>query len=437
LSGETLDLQGKNGVVRDENGKAEAISSAILPSLFIRQTSQTDLQSEAPLVSLEGKMKLRFGLAFLCVLACVSFAPTLAAQTFTVLHAFQCTPDGAQPTEGVLLGSDGSLFGTTDGGGAFNQGAVYRVDLSGSETVLHSFAGGREDGAQPDAVLISDSAGNLYGTTYFGGSALYGTVFRLDKSGGETILWSFANDGDGAYPQAGVIRDVQGNLYGTTFEGGGDFDGTVYKLDPQGDETQLYSFTGEADGADPVASLIRDRQGNLYGTAYSGGAFNSGVVFKMDGVGRESVLYAFTGGADGGNPTAPLIQDSQGNFYGTASFGGAFYYGGVVFKLDPSGNQTVLHSFTGFGDGKQPFAGLVRDEAGNLYGTTNYGGAYGLGVVFKLSPTGRETVLHSFSGGPDGGNPEAGLARDSAGNVYGTAQFGGAYGCGTVFRYTP
>jgi uncharacterized repeat protein (TIGR03803 family) len=266
-------------------------------------------------------------------------------------------------------------------------------------------------------------------------------VFKLDTTGTETVLYSFTGGADGAYPGAGVIQDSAGNLYGTTYEGGASESGVVFKLDTTGTETVLYSFTGGADGGNPEAGVIRDSAGNLYGTTPFGGVSGvcyagCGVVFKLDTSGTETVLYSFTGGADGGSPNAGVIRDSAGNLYGTTPIGGASGYG-VVFKLDTTGTETALYSFTGGADGGYPAAGVIQASAGNLYGTTQAGGVSGSGVVFKLDPAGAETVLYSFTGGADGGAPFAGLIRNSAGNLYGTAIGGGINNHGVVFRIQP
>ena len=197
----------------------------------------------------------------------------------------------------------------------------------------------------------------------------------------------------------------------------------------------LHTFTGGADGAHPYAGMVRDSAGNLYGTTSGGGVQGYGVVFKLDEAGAETVLYSFTYGADGEFPYAALVRDPTGNLYGTTYYGGAFD-AGVVFKLDTDGNETVLYSFTGAADGEFPYAGLVRDSTGNLFGTTEFGGTYGHGVVFKVGATGSETVLHNFKGA-DGKWPFAGLVRDSVGNLYGTTFYGGLYHHGVVFKITP
>jgi uncharacterized repeat protein (TIGR03803 family) len=343
----------------------------------------------------------------------------------TVRYSFTGGADGGYPYAGVIRDTSGNLYGTTLYGGGSSVGVVYKVDTAGNETVLHSFGG--PDGANPYGGVIRDSAGNLYGTTYQGGASGYGEVFKLDTAGTLTVLYSFTDGPDGGFPQAGVIRDSAGNLYGTTHQGGGSGAGVVYKVDTAGNETVLHSFSGP-DGAFPYSEVFRDGAGNLYGTTYVGGASYNGVVYKVDTAGKETVLHSFTGGADGGSPYSGVIRDSAGNLYGTTSGGSG---GGVVFKMDKAGNETVLHSFGG-ADGAVPYAAVISDTAGNLYGTTNEGGGSGAGVVFEVSAGGQETVLFAFPGG-DGTNPQAGVIRDSSGNLYGTTYSGGR-GAGTVYK---
>jgi uncharacterized repeat protein (TIGR03803 family) len=208
----------------------------------------------------------------------------------------------------------------------------------------------------------------------------------------------------------------------------------VFKIDGAGNYTVLYSFTGGVDGGSPLAGLIFDSKGNLYGTTIGGGALSAGVVFKVDTSGNETVLYSFTGGADGGFPFGGVVLDSKGNLYGTTNGGGASG-AGVVFKIDKSGSETVLYSFTGGNDGAYPlWVTLARDAAGNLYGTTVGGGTSNAGVVFKVDTSGNETVLYSFTGGDDGGNPRVGVTLGPDGNLYGTADSGGASSAGAVFE---
>jgi uncharacterized repeat protein (TIGR03803 family) len=351
-----------------------------------------------------------------------------------VLYSFIAPPQGANPTSGVIRDSAGNLYGTAVDGGAFNSGVVYKLDKTGKEKVLYSFTGGA-DGSQPHAGVIRDSTGNLYGTTRFGGTSQMGVVYKLDTTGKETVLYSFTGGADGRAPFAGVVRDPSGNLYGTTDSGGASDFGTVFKVDTAGRETVLYSFTGGADGGNPErAGVVRDSAGNLYGTTFNGGASLVGVVYKLETAGQETVLYSFTGETDGGNPLAGVIRDSVGNLYGTTAGGGASGWG-TVYKLNTSGQEMVLYSFTGADDGGQPQAGVIMDSTGNLYGTTEFGGASQLGVVYKVDKTGKETVLHTFTGGADGSLPDyAGVIRDSAGNLYGTTNSGGTPGEGSVYR---
>jgi uncharacterized repeat protein (TIGR03803 family) len=297
--------------------------------------------------------------------------------------------------------------------------------------------------------LISDSNGNLYGTNQIGGDLNCwvvgpgcGTVFKVDSTGQYTVLHTFTGT-DGATPRASLILDPAGNLYGTTSDGGASGVGTVFKLDAAGKNFRsLHSFTW-TDGAYPWYGMIWDKNGgNLYGTTNYGGASGNGTVFKLDSAGQLTVLYSFTGGADGAYIFAPLIRDAAGNLYGTACLAGAYGWG-TIFKLDSNGVFTVLYSFTGGADGAVPRGGLTRDAAGNLYGTTESGGSRtgydGWGTVFKVDSSGWLTVLHTFTGTLDGAIPRAPLLRDNSGNLYGTAEQGGnlacgnGSGCGTVF----
>jgi uncharacterized repeat protein (TIGR03803 family) len=354
------------------------------------------------------------------------------AATEAVLHSFASPPRGASPFAGVIRDSAGNLYGTTTAGGASNSGVVYKVNTAGQETVLYSFTGGA-DGGLPFAGVIRDSAGNLSGTTYHGGASGAGVVFQANTGGQETVLYSFTGGADGGYPNAGVIRDSAGNLYGTTTAGGASNWGVVYKLDPAGNYTVLYSFTGGENGGGPYAGVIRDPAGNLYGTTSDGGAASVGVVYKLNAAGQETVLHTFTGGADGSFPNAGVIRDSSGNLYGTTSSGGTAN-AGVVYTLDAAGRETVLYSFTGGADGSFPYAGVIRDSAGNLYGTTLVGGPAELGEVFELDAAGNETVLFSFPGPTDGEWPTAGVIRDPAGNLYGTTEYGGRANAGVVYK---
>jgi uncharacterized repeat protein (TIGR03803 family) len=367
------------------------------------------------------------------------------AQTYTTLYNFKGDPDGYSPQGDLIRDAKGNLYGTTASGGS-NHGVVFKLDTAGNEKVLYTFTGGA-DGGTPQTALLQ-AAGSFYGTTYSGGAFGQGVVFQL-KGSKETVLHSFGG-ADGSHPAAGLIRDKAGNLYGTTYYGGASGAGTVFKLDTTGTETVLYSFTGGSDGKWPPGRLVLDSTGNLYGTTFGGGLMNCdhglhgcGVVFKLDTTATETVLYTFTGAADGGSPAAGLVRDKAGNLYGTTYAGGEANCPlngmpgcGVVFKVSKTGTMTVLHTFTN-SDGSNPAADLIRDSAGNLYGTTQNGGL-GLGTVFKLDSAGNETTLYSFMGTPDGVAPLGGLVQDKAGNLYGTTSSGGIDdGPGIVFKIAP
>jgi uncharacterized repeat protein (TIGR03803 family) len=387
-----------------------------------------------------------------CVVGMLAVQST-QAQTYKVLRSFG-GPKGQFPNgAGVIRDTEGNLYGTTYRGGTSNQGVVFKLSPTGKETVLYNFTGDA-DGGEPLGGVIRDANGNLYGTTSRGGNLKCpfgngpgcGTVFKLDPTGKETVLYIFEAR-TGSVPIAGVIQDAQGNLYGTTSQGGAHGAGVVFKLSTIGKETPLHSFAGGTDGSEPRAGLIRDAEGNLYGTTFMGGdpacssGLGCGTVFKLSRTGKESVLYSFTAGADGGYPEAGVIRDADGNLYGTTADRGGANDDGVVFKLDPTGKETVLHIFTGGTDGAGP-AGVIQDAAGNLYGITETGGGdgnngNGCGIAFKLDPTGTETILHVFAGQPDGCFAFAPLIQDAKGNLYGTTEGGGVDNFGTVFKLTP
>jgi uncharacterized repeat protein (TIGR03803 family) len=397
-------------------------------------------------------------LAFLCALW-ASAAPRALAQTETVLYSFTGVTDGGFPVEGLIRDAEGNLYGTTPEGGLLHKGcgsggcgAVFEVTPAGTEIVLYTFTGKNGDGKAPFSRLILDGSDNLYGTTLLGGDAGKGIVFEVTSSGTETVLYSFVGGADGAFPESGLVRDAKGNFYGTT-SGGGHYHGTVFELSPAGAEKVVFSFPGQ-DGTSPGSALIR-AAGNLYGTSSQGGGGSGcappgcGLVFEVTPNGSERTIYTFTGGADGARPAGSLVRDALGNLYGTASWGGTLNSScpqgcGTVYELSPGAggtwNLTVLHSFTGEGDGYHPVASLVRDAKGNLYGITSgeiCSGPACSGTIFAITPNGMETVLYSFTGGADGLHPYGDLVRDKKGNLYGTTERGGTFGNGTVYRVTP
>jgi len=388
-------------------------------------------------------------LALAIILGFAAVSLPAQAQTLITLYSFTGGADGTQPN-GLVRDSAGNLYGTARYGGDLNCsehqgcGTAFKLDQTGTLTVLHTFTGGA-DGALPEGTLVLDATGDLFGTTVYGGniycgnSGGCGTVFKLNATGKKTLLYAFPSSLEASLPGGSVIEDASGNLYGTTAWGGGATCincGTVFKLQATGGSfTVLHSFSGGTDGQLPYAGLLRDAAGNLFGTTYLGGTFNGGTAFKIDSAGKETLLHSFGSSPDGIDPIAGLVADGA-YLYGSTPNGGA-YSVGALFKLDKFGNETVLHSFGAQTDGVQPEGALVHDAAGNLYGVTFSGGEFGYGTVFKMDTTGNETILYSFGGGADGLGPDAGVIRDAAGNLYGTTLSGGAHGNGTIFKIAP
>jgi uncharacterized repeat protein (TIGR03803 family) len=384
--------------------------------------------------------RITLALAIILVSAVIT-TQSAHARTLTVLYSFTGGIDGSSPTMGLIRDSAGNLYGTT-GGGAFGAGVVFKVDKHGIETVLYSFMNS-SDGGFPQSGLIRDTAGNLYGTTEYGGAYSYGTVYELSATGVETVLYSFKGPGgDGANPTGPVVRDTAGNFYGTTSAGGTYALGTVYKLSATGTETILHNFGNGADGAQPYTGVIRSGT-TLYGITQDGGSFGVGTVWKLSATGKETILHSFAGGnSDGAYPEGTLLL-ANGNLYGTTFEGGLYTGPGIVYELSLHGAETVLSNF-GPDNGIGTYAGVIRDPAGNLYGTDAFGGAAGSGTndgtVYELTGIGNVSVLYSFcsvENCADGAHPYSGLLRDGAGNFYGTTENGGAYGYGTVWKLTP
>jgi uncharacterized repeat protein (TIGR03803 family) len=354
-----------------------------------------------------------------------------AGVVFTTLHSFQFAPYGANPQAGLVRGSDGDIYGTTALGGTYNGGTVFKISSNGMLTNLYYFTGGN-DGANPLAGLVQGRDGNYYGTTSDINVDGAGTVFKISTNGALTTLYGFTDGNDGDTPEAGLVQGSDGNFYGTTSYGGPSIAGTIFKISTDGTFTNLYSFTGGNDGSGP-SGLVQGNDGNFYGTTFGGGTNDSGTVFKISSGGVLTSLYSFTGGNDGDTPQAGLVQGSDGYLYGTTGGGGA-NSSGTVFRISTNGTLTPLYSFTGGNDGAQPSAALVQGSDGHLYGTTYAGGTNHLGTVFQISTNGALASLCSFSGTNNGANPQAGLVQGSAGNFYGTTYYGGSNNLGAVFQ---
>jgi len=397
---------------------------------------------------------------------------TIGSYTNQTLYSFTSLSDGAAPSAPLIQAEDGNFYGTTQVGGTYGDGTIFKVDSAGNVTTLHEFDG--SDGANPIAPVVQANDGNFYGTTDWGGDYDEGAFFRIDSSGNFESLYSFTGGDDGGDVAGGLIQATDGYLYGTTFHGGTYAGGTVFRMNLSGNITTLYSFTGGTDGYGAEGSLIQASDGYFYGVTQNGGnqscaAFGGtgcGTVFRMDSDGNLETLYTFAGGLDGAQPEESLIQASDGDFYGTTLFGGdsscsvSSYTGcGTIFKIDSSGDFTLLHDFTGGPEGGVPFSSLIQAGDGDFYGTAaaggdpscsvtasgeNYPTYIGCGTVFQMDSAGNVNALYSFKGSPnDGSNPFAAVAEGSDGYLYGTTRWGGAEtscpytdngGCGTFFR---
>jgi uncharacterized repeat protein (TIGR03803 family) len=403
---------------------------------------------------------------FAVVLALASPPIWGASAQVTVIHNFATTPgDGELPASALTLGPDGNFYGTSQGGGSFLGGTVFRITPSGTETVLYSFGSIPGDGSSPLAGLVQASDGLFYGTTRRGGATNSGTIFRISALGVYEKLYAFGAAPDGLDPQGDLIEAADGYLYGTTVWGGpyqfsDGFEGTLYRISKAGAYSQLYTFGDAAsDGQWPFAGLSVGSDGALYGTTFKSGPrgqpalINSGgTFFKFASGTGISTLHNFhspaTCGGDGAAPRAALTLGSDGILYGVTEDGGRFGRG-TIFAIDADGRATVLYSFGSIpGDGRQPSGKLLRLANGTLLGTTTTGGAHeapdnGGGTIFMLSPDGTYTLLHSFGGTPTAGQYlNGGLAQGPDGNYYGTTINGGStadrsngnVGAGTVYK---
>jgi uncharacterized repeat protein (TIGR03803 family) len=369
-------------------------------------------------------------------------------KSYKLLYTFTGYPSASGPTGIIAL--KGLLYGTTTTGGANTFGTVFVRGLSGNVRLLYSFRGGTSDGSEPEGNLVA-FGGRLYGTTEYGGANGDGTVFEISPSGQERVLHSFMGGTDGANPLLAGLLVVNGTLYGTTNAGGDPSChyqdivgcGTIFAVSTSGKERVVYRFEGKPDGACPSGSLI-EVGAELYGTTNFGGRYNDGSVFDVTSSGTERTLYSFKGYPDGIMPYAGVIA-LGGNFYGTTLLGGAFQGAGTVFELTPSGTESVLHSFKGSPDGALPYAALTA-TGGVLYGTTEDGGAsdrlcvgqgiVGCGTVFAITTAGKESVLYKFKGLKDGRNPVSAVVAGN-GLLYGTTIAGGKTNNGTIFQLAP
>ena len=396
----------------------------------------------------------RFFLVAVLFLAAAAI-PRVSAQTFSVVHTFSGA-DGSTPNGDMIRDPAGNLYGTTQTGGSLGFGVVFRLDSSGNETVLYNFSGGT-DGGLPLGGMVRDNSGNLYGLTEIGGASSCGcgVLFELLSNGTLRVLHAFLGGTDGmesdGQPGQGLLP-VGGELYGVTYLGGmpgcdGDFGcGTIFKITMTGEETVIYRFTGAADGAFPQA-LISDGSGNLYGV--TGGGYDDvsdgGGVFKLDTTGHYSVLYNFPGGDDGSRPMWRLTAVGSNTLYGTTFAGGSSNCAigpcGVVYSLDTTNaTETLWHEFGDVSaDGVEP-SGPLLDVAGDFYGTTYYGGIInsqcdlGCGVVYGLGSSDTYKEVYRFTGGADGASPNGALVEDSEGSLYGAAASGGNNHNGVIFK---
>ena len=389
------------------------------------------------------------------VFLCAAMAIAVPAQALKTIFTFN-QANGEDMFSSLIQGVDGNLYGTTVYGGPSNHGTFFKISRQGIHTVLHSFCAQTNciDGSYPEW-LTQAADGDFYGETYNGGSTGAGSVFKITTKGKLTTLYSFCTKTgcpDGALPQSALVETSGGDFYGTTVIGGARNQGTVFKITSGGVLTTLYSFcskTNCADGAQPNIGLTHASDGNFYGTAALGGnstscQYRCGTFFRITAAGKFTRLYSFcakAGCADGSIPQGLLIQAKDGSLYGTTDTGGANGLG-TVFKVTLPGKLATLHSFcTGTcADGGIPYAGLIQAKDGNFYGTANIAGPKNYGTVYKMTAAGKVTTLYGFDGQAAGANPSASVLQGADGNLYGGTTEGGddtcfpPYGCGVVFR---
>lgn len=397
---------------------------------------------------------------FVALVALSLCVGSVKASTTEVIYSFAGEDDGEYIDSDVATDAAGNLYGTSVLGGDFGGGTVWQLSPVGDgwvHTVLYSFTGGA-DGGEPYKGVTLDAAGNLYGTAVTGGSGSCeggcGVAYKLTKSGAtwiQSVIHAFTGGNDGSGPGARVALDKRGNVYGMTPTGGANGLGVIYELHPKanGDWALrvIHTFTGGSDGSSGSAGKMLLRGGHIYGAVTAGGTNGSGTIFELTptrvGEWDFKILYSFQGAPDGSFPYGALLFDAAGNLYGTTYYGGTNGLG-AVYELSPSDvgewNETLLYSFKAGSDGNSSISNLVSDAAGNLYGTTSEGGL-GSGTIFKLTPgqngTWTESIPHSFQGSPDGAFPYAGMVGGGAGTFYGATVHGGDDGEGSIYKFTP
>lgn len=404
-------------------------------------------------------------LAAFFVLVLAATSPALHAQTYTVLYNFgfeSCDPEGPAHVGLITQGRDGDFYTTAPFGGCVTNGAAYKFSPDGTPTVLHSFNNANGDGVEPSSGLTLGTSGQFWGTSSGGGDNQGGNIFTVSSTGTFDILYSFCaetNCTDGGTPIAPPVQGMNGDFYGMTVDkgnlsictyGNGGC-GTIYKITPAGQYSVLHTFD-QTNGANPMDQLVLGTDGNFYGTTFYGGSVNgvyngNGVFFRITPSGAYTPVYTFcslSGCLDGGQPTAGLVQGTDGNFYGTTICCGTHlysnYFGGTIFKITPTGKLTVLYNFCSqpnCADGGEASAGLIQGTDGNFYGTAVAGGETGNGTIFQITPEGVYTVLHSFDY-TDGNVANSLLTQGTDGTIYGQTAAGGTgpcinTGCGVIF----
>jgi uncharacterized repeat protein (TIGR03803 family) len=373
--------------------------------------------------------------AFLLVV-CIAAAAALSAQDVTTLLTFDGT-NGSSPIPGIVEDKDGNFYGTTASGGTSGGGTVFKIAPEGTVSTLYNFCTDSGCGRSPDAALVLGTDGNFYGTTFLGGTTplCNGTVFKLTPAGTLTTLYSFCKQSSGELPEARLVQAADGNFYGTTYQGGTLLSGTVFRITPRGKLTTIHTFCSESDcedGANPAGpGMILGADGNLYGTTTQGGSNDEGTIFQITLAGDLTTLYSFSN-SENIHGAGPILQATNGNFYGTLYGGCNGNLGcGTVFELTPAGVFTTLYTFCQLAfcaDGENPVS-LVQGSDGSLYGTTQYGGIsangdFGIGTIFRITPSGKFTSLYAFctqSGCPDGAYP-GNLVESTCGNFFGATE---------------